>query len=149
VFERPMMQDAEAEGSTTARRRDPRSIRGKPIHFIILILAALVGLFDRALAGWGIPILVATVSLLIPLFYWRDCWRRASFWAGMTLAAAPQVPFAIFVRPLIQHDRAFYFLLFMFADLVFAPAAVILIAQVDPSSPLNTRDHSSRQEQPK
>ena len=114
----------------------------QPAHVILIVAAVVAGGFDRVTRGWGAPIAASVLALLSLVLYWRNCWRRASFWASVGLMSVAQVPLVIFARPHIEQYRL-NMLVFMIADGIAAAVVTSLIAQLDPNSPLNSRNYSS------
>ena len=126
-----------------ARARDgDRQGLSRTAHFVIIAVAVVAGGFDRVTRGWGAPITASALALFYLTMYWRNCWERASFWASVVLISVAQVPLVILVRPHIEKYRL-NMLVFMLADVIAAAVVTSLIAQLDPNSPLNTRNYSS------
>jgi hypothetical protein len=137
------MPDAQGESGAAGQDLSRRGL-SHPAMFVMVLAALLAGVFlDYAFAGWGRPIAVAIVGLFFPVFYWRDCWNRPSFWAAIALVSAAQIPFVIFARPIIQrHPRNVLGLIF--ADPLLMTLLITLVSQLDPNSPLNTRNYVSK-----
>ena len=127
----------------TADRAPTRRGLSQTVQVVLILAAVAAGIFDHATRGWGAPIAAATFALVFLASYWRHCWSRASFWAGIALVAAAQVPFVIFARPRIEQNRP-YMLLFLIVDGLFAALVITLIAQLDSNSPLNSRNYSNQ-----
>jgi hypothetical protein len=116
-----------------------------PAHVIIVLTSILAWGLDHTLAGWGKPTSVAIVGLFFPVFYWRDCWNRPSFWAAIALVSAAQIPFVIFARPILQRNPQ-SMLGLLFADPLLMTLLITLVSQLDSDSPLNTRNYISKRQ---
>lgn len=138
-----MAASGEKQSGVVAKGRSGRGL-SPSAHIVILAAAFIIGgPLNGVLGGWGLPAGVAIIAVFFPIFYWRFCWKRSSFWAAITLVVAAQVPFAMLMRPLLQRDRASYLLVFLFADPIVMMVVITLIAQLDRNSPLNSRNYSS------
>ncbi len=102
----------------------------RPAKVLLLSIAAVLGVLDHALAGWGGPIAVAAASVIVPILYWRDFWGRISFWIATLLVTAIQVPLVIGMRPLVQQARMFYMAVFLGLDLFFVAVVIVLVAKI-------------------
>jgi uncharacterized protein (TIGR03382 family) len=141
------MPDAQGESGAAGQGVSRRGL-SQPAHVLLLLGVLIAGFFNDATHGWGAPITASVFVLLGLVLSWRRCWNRVSFWAAVALMSAAQVPLVIFARPKIEQNRL-YMLAFMVVDFFLVATAITFVAQLDPNSPLNTRNYSSQREQSK
>jgi hypothetical protein len=87
----------------------------------------LAGFFEHALGGWGGPIAMAAVALIVPVLMYRKFWNRGWFWITAALLGILQVPLVAAVRPLIEQARSFYTLAFVMIDGLFVVFALSFV----------------------
>ena len=57
---------------------------------------------DQRLTGWGSSIGVVLCVIGAAVFILRRYWRMTAFWITLVLLAVLQVPFVLFLRPLLS-----------------------------------------------
>jgi hypothetical protein len=136
-----MRPDAQTQSDRKALSR--RRKLTPSVHVLLLLATGVAGIFDHLTHGWGAPVAASAISLSYLILYWENCWSRPSFWFAIALASMAEVPLVNFARPQIEQNRP-YMLLLMLVDGFFAAVVVSLISQIDPKSPLNSRNYSSQ-----
>lgn len=117
----------EREAYYAARRTNP--VPG--LAWIPLIIGALLlGFFNEALAGWGLPSAIAAGVILLPILQYKRYWCDGWFWLTLAALSLAQVPLIIFTRPLMEQFRFGFNLVFGVADLFLV---VLIINWVSPA----------------
>jgi len=102
----------------------PQRGLNRHVKLLLIFLAVLIGFFEHALGGWGGPVTMASAAMLVPILLYRRLWNEVRFWIAAALLAAIQVPVVIAVRPVIEHARSFYLLMFVMLDGLFMIVAI-------------------------
>jgi hypothetical protein len=100
-----------------------------PVKAILIFLALLAGFFDELMAGWGRPVAVAAVAVLVPVFLRqsRAFWNQARFWIAVATLATAQIPLVIAVRPRIAQGGIAFMLAIGIVDCMFVCIVISLV----------------------
>ena len=124
----------EKENKLSAEERDvyarPTNPIPGPAWILLIIGALLVGFFNDALGGWGLPSAIAAGVILLPILQYKRYWRDGWFWLTLAALSLAQVPLIILSRPLMEQFRFGFNLVFGVADLFLV---VLIINWVSPA----------------
>lgn len=128
------LKPVENENKFSAEERDVYAPRTNPIPWpawIPLIIGALLlGFFNEALRGWGLPSAIAAGVILLPILQYKRYWRDGWFWLTLAALSVAQVPIIILSRPLMEQFRFGFNLVFGVANLFLV---VLIISWVSPA----------------
>jgi hypothetical protein len=117
---------ARSEEEYSGKRTNP--IPG-PAWIPLVAGAVLLGFFNDALGGWGLPAAVGAAVILIPVLQYRRYWHGRWFWLSMVALSIVQIPLIFLGRPLMDEFRFAFNLVFGVADLCWV---VVVINWVRP-----------------
>jgi hypothetical protein len=105
----------------TEQRTNPISW---PLRIVLATIAVLLGWFNHALRGWGLPAGVAGAVILLPTLKYQRYWSETWFWTTMLAFSTLQVPLVILARPLMDELKFGFNLLFATIDIFFVAVVV-------------------------
>jgi hypothetical protein len=113
-------------GNTGSRLEDEKRTNPipRPAWIVICFAALMLGLFNEALGGWGLPAGVAGAAIAIPILKYQRYWGGAWFWFSMLALSVFQVPLVILFRPMMDQLKFGFNIVFVTLD-AFIVALVI------------------------
>ena len=107
----------------------------RPVKAILLFLALLAGFFDESMAGWGRPVAVAVVAVLVPVFLRqsRAFWNQPRFWITVAILTSAQVPLVIAVHARIAQGGFASMVAIGLVDCMFVCTIIFLVCPTSDS----------------